>query len=245
MEKDYWLGHRERLRKRAEEEGFEALKPHEMIELALFYAMPRVDMTETARALYNQLGSIGAVFNAPREALMAVPGVNANIAEWIMLTGEMLRAYSCIQRRQMPRIWRFRDMMTFLAPFWRQVPAPCCWMVFTDYDNRLMTWTVIADSLYWADAMVTREIVREVMALQARHAYLVMFTGVEPQALSPYEEDYLVLMGRTLRAIDVELLDCVMVGEPGFYSMNCAGRFDRVRMESENPGLHERYCDDE
>lgn len=245
MEKEYWLGHRERLRKRAEEDGFEALKPHEMIELVLFYAVPRVDMTETARALYNRLGSIGAVFGATREALMEVPGVNENIADWIMLTGELVRAYSAVDRRRLPRLWRFRDVMAFLSPIWRRVPAPCCWMVYTDYDNRLMTWTEIADSLHWADALVTREIVREVMALQARHAFLVMFTGIEPQALEPYEDDYLVLLGRTLRAIDVELMDCVMVGESGFFSMNRAGRFDRVRMESENPGLHERYCGDE
>ena len=47
----YWLGHRERLRLRAEADGLEALRPHELLELVLFYAVPRVDTADVARAI--------------------------------------------------------------------------------------------------------------------------------------------------------------------------------------------------
>ena len=43
---DVHAGHRERLKKRAQEVGLTALPPHEVIELLLFYAVPRQDVNE-------------------------------------------------------------------------------------------------------------------------------------------------------------------------------------------------------
>ena len=101
----YWLGHRERLRLRAEKDGLEALRPHEILELVLFYAVPRADVAEVARALVGAMGSPQAVFHAPRDALLAVPGVTRAMADWLMLTGEMIDAYSVIEPGDQLRIW--------------------------------------------------------------------------------------------------------------------------------------------
>lgn len=244
MDEQYWLGHRERLRSRAQESGFQSLRPHELIELVLFYAAPRVDMTETARALLSSLGSVDAVFHAGAERLMAVPGVTRAAAEWIMMTGEMIDAYGDIDRVWLPRIWRFRDLTEFIAPRRHGVPAPQSWVVYTDFDDRLMTYSVLCDSLYWTAPDCIRTIVEEALALQARHAFLVLFAGEERLALEPWEQDYLLAFSRTLRAIDVELMDCVLVDGEGVVSMNVEGGMSRIRQESEQPSLHERYCEE-
>ena len=238
----YWLGHRERLRLRAEKDGLEALRPHEILELVLFYAVPRADVAEVARALVGAMGSPQAVFHAPRDALLAVPGVTRAMADWLMLTGEMIDAYSVIEPGDQLRIWRYRDLLGFLSGRWRSVPAPQCWMIYTDYDDRLMTYTVVCDSLHWADSLCTREMIEEALALQARHAFLILFIGAEGLELSQEDRDSLVSLARTLRAIDVELMDCVLVGEQGFYSLSVEGGMELVHRESPLPALHERYC---
>lgn len=161
-----------------------------------------------------------------------------------MMTGEVIDAYSAVDRSEQLRLWRFRDVIAFLSERWRDVPAPRCWVLYTDYDDRLMTHTDLCDSLHWADPMYTREIVEDALALQARHAILVMFVGTGPLELEKPDRDYMVALARTLRAIDVELLDCVMVGEQGYFSMNVDGGMETVRRESDAPALHERYCSD-
>ncbi len=242
MDEQYWQGHRERLRGRALEEGFQSLRPHELIELVLFYAAPRVDMTETARALLSDLGSVEAVLHAGAERLTAVPGMTRAAAEWNVMTGEMVDAYGASDRNRLNRIWRFRELKEFLEPRRHAVPAPQSWVIYTDFDDRLMTYSVLCESLYWTASDCIRTIVEEALALQARHAFLVLFAGDERLVLEPWEQDCLLAFSRTLRAIDVELMDCVLVGGEEYVSMNVEGGMARIRQESEQPSLHERYC---
>ena len=44
-----WEGHRQRLRQRVEREGWDALRPHEMVELVLNRAVPRQNLSDVAR----------------------------------------------------------------------------------------------------------------------------------------------------------------------------------------------------
>ena len=37
-------------------------------------------------------------------------------------------------------------------------------------------------------------------------------------------------------------MDCVLVGEQGFYSLSVEGGMELVHRESPLPALHERYC---
>ena len=237
----FWTGHRERLRLRAKQEGFGALRPHEQMELLLYYAVPRVDMEDLARALTDALGPINEVLKAPPEALMAIPGMTKPVADWILMTGELLSAYTAVDRDAMFRIWRFRDLLNFLTPRWRQVRPPESWIIYTDFDDQLMTWDVICESLYWADPFYVRQIVKDALSMEARHAFLVMFVGTGPLEVEKSDRDFLVAMSRTLRAIEVELLDLVLVGEQGFYSLNMEGGMDVIRRECGRVGLHERY----
>ena len=86
-------GHRRRLRVRMEKEGWDALRPHEMLELALYPILPRQDLSGLARTLVDRFGSLRDVFDAPPEALAECPGMTETLARWICVTGELLRAY--------------------------------------------------------------------------------------------------------------------------------------------------------
>ena len=240
-----WLGHRDRLRRRVEAEGLDALKPHEVLELILFQATPRADVTQLARDTVDAFGSLERVLSAGRDALMAVPGMTAGQARWIMLTGELVFAYGRVDKDELPRMWRFKDVLMFLGEHRREVDAPSTWIIYTDYENHMLGWFEIANSLCWTDPMVVQEVVRQALGLGARHAILVLFFGVEPLEVTPQETEFMVSFSRTLRALDVELLDCVLSGEAGIVSMNLTGQFDRVRLETKVEGLHERYAEED
>ena len=244
-EAESWEGHRERLRGRAVTEGFDALRESQMVELLLCYAVPRVDVSDVAKALTDRLGPLSKVLDASRETLMATPGMTRAMADWLMMTGELLRAYRSASRKGLYRIWRYWDVMLFLGPIWRDVPAPQTWMLYTDFEGSLLSKSVVCESLAWADPMCAAQIVEEALSMQARNAFLILFTGAEPQELTEYEQDYLVALSRTLRAIGVELLDCVMAGENGMVSLSREGRMEQVVRESEQLSLHEDYRRDE
>ena len=62
-------GHRERLRRRALMDGAEALRPHELLELLLFYAIPRRDVNALAHELDKRFGGVCGVLAADEAAL--------------------------------------------------------------------------------------------------------------------------------------------------------------------------------
>lgn len=71
-------GHRMRLRERFLNVGREGLCEHELLELLLFYAIPRRDVKPIAKELLVRFGSIVAVLSATPEQLASVKGIGSN-----------------------------------------------------------------------------------------------------------------------------------------------------------------------
>lgn len=240
----YWLGHRERLRHRASTDGFEVMRPHEIIEMVLCYAIPRRDLSEVARALISELGSVEGVMQASRERLMAVQGVTSRMADWLLMTSGLLRSYMQVEYQKQYRIWCFKDMMGFITPRWRDVPVPQVRVVYTDYDDRLMCNLKLTDSLYWMDASCFREIMENALAMEAKYVYLLAFIGLEPLVLSEKDEEAVKRLSVAMDSIDVKLMDYILIGEAGFYSMRVDGRMVALDEASKAAFLRERYCGD-
>lgn len=86
-------GHRERVKKRFQEEGLAHFHPVHALELLLFYAIPRKDTKPIARKLLDYFGSFYGVLDAPPEALQRVEGVGANTAQYIRMMGQLVGYY--------------------------------------------------------------------------------------------------------------------------------------------------------
>src|SRR5450756_335692 len=62
------VGHRQRVRDRYLSEGLDAFKDHEVLELLLFYCMPKRDTNPVAHAILQEYGSLSGLFEAdPRD----------------------------------------------------------------------------------------------------------------------------------------------------------------------------------
>ena len=86
-------GHRERMRKRFLRFGLDNFDDHNVLELLLFYAVPRRDTNVIAHRLLDAFGTLDGVFDASPEALMAVEGVGPGAAALIRLVPEAARRY--------------------------------------------------------------------------------------------------------------------------------------------------------
>ena len=73
-------GHRQRSKRRYLALGAEGLEDHQLLELLLFYAVPRQDTNETAHRLIQRFGSLQGVLHAAPEELTSVEGVGENAA---------------------------------------------------------------------------------------------------------------------------------------------------------------------
>lgn len=86
-------GHRERLKHRFLAEGLDGFEDHQILELLLFYAIPRKDTNEIAHILLNKFGSLSGVLEADPRDLAATPGVGENSAVLLSLIPSLARIY--------------------------------------------------------------------------------------------------------------------------------------------------------
>jgi len=87
-------GHRQRLKQRFVKEGLTSFESHNILELLLFYALPRQDTNVIAHELIDNFKTLTGVFNAPYEELIKVKGLGENGATLIKLIPQLLSAYT-------------------------------------------------------------------------------------------------------------------------------------------------------
>lgn len=78
-------GHRMRRRRKVLEHGAFGLTDSELLEMLLYYVMPRVDTAETAKALLARFGSIKGILDSDGEDIKKVRGLKENAEVFFML----------------------------------------------------------------------------------------------------------------------------------------------------------------
>lgn len=87
-------GHRNRVRKKFIENGFDVFEAHEALEMFLYYAIPRKDTNPLAHRLLDRYITIGGVCDAPIDELMNDFGLSESAAVYIKMLPEMSRLYN-------------------------------------------------------------------------------------------------------------------------------------------------------
>ncbi len=85
--------HRARLRETFRKTGLENMPDHNVLELLLFYSIPRSDTNELAHRLIDTFGSLRRVFDASYEQLMQVDGMGESSALLISSVPALCRRY--------------------------------------------------------------------------------------------------------------------------------------------------------
>ncbi len=90
-------GHRKRLKARLKEEGLEHFSEINILELLLFYSIPRRDTNPIAHALLDKYDNLANVLEAEFDDLLNVDGITENSASLITMLVPLYRRYMSIK----------------------------------------------------------------------------------------------------------------------------------------------------
>lgn len=93
VEEEGHVGHRMRLKRRFMRYGMDCFDPHQVLELVLFYVIPKQDTNPLAHRLLKRFGSLAGVFDATVEDLTSVEGIGPNAAAYIKMFPAVFRRY--------------------------------------------------------------------------------------------------------------------------------------------------------
>ena len=124
--------HRERVKARFYAEGMEHFADHQVLEMILFFAIPRKDTNETAHRLLERFGSLSAVFEASKEDLCRVEGIGAHAAFLIKSYPAVAKRYYSDRFSARSHKWSYEGIGRQLVVYFSGKNAEEVYAIFLD-----------------------------------------------------------------------------------------------------------------
>lgn len=234
-------GHRERMRMRAERLTAEKMRPQDLMELLLYYAVPRRDTKELAAGFLREFGSVRGVLEADEAALRQVEGAGPGIVRWLTALGELMDAYVDMEGDDMPVVFNIQRTVCFFRELFRESVFPEVWQLFMTGDGRMLGLQPICDNAAWGEPDFLREALSAAMESGARNVTIGQFTLRRDPAPEEYDIERTKMYSRILFAADIRLVDHILISPGGCCSMNGEGLLDELRLKQTNGDFSNRY----
>lgn len=216
-------GHRDRLRARFLRDGLDTFEPHNVLELLLFYAIPRKDTNELAHSLIQKFGSVAGVLDASRDELMEVKGISENAACFLKLMTPLFRYYNAdkVDHRFMATTTEAAGsyLMDRYVGFTEEMVSLLC----MDNVCRVIGFEVLGKGGVNAVGFSSRRVMEAVLH---NHATSVILCHNHPGGLAlPSDQDVraTIRIKRLLDTVGVRLLDHIILVDNDYISMADTG----------------------
>ena len=216
-------GHRKRMKERFMKSGLDDFAPHNVLELLLFYSIPRGDTNPIAHRLIDAFGSLSGVFDATPEELMKVSGVGESTAILISMIPQMARKYLEDKADAVNVVGGCGDIGAYLLPKFVGRTNEALMMVSIDNKNKVISCSVVAEGTVDSAKVSRRKVMEEAMKVKATR---VILAHNHPRGVAvPSAEDVAMTreIGRLFAQVGIELVDHIIIADDDYVSMAASG----------------------
>jgi len=218
-------GHRQRMKARFRTHGLDNFDEHSVLELLLFYAVPRGDVNPLAHRLLDRFGSLAAVLDAPPEELLCVDGVGENTATLLKLVPQVGRRYEISRSAVGSILLTSAQRGEFIKPYFYAERDEVVYVICLDSKYKVIACRMVSRGSVNSTSVNSRKVVE--LALNCNASAVVLAHNHPSGIAIPSEEDEATT--RTIRAalhaVDIRLVDHIVVADDDFVSMADNGLF--------------------
>ncbi len=211
-------GHRARLREKFLRFGLEKFTDEEVLELLLTLATPRRDCKQQARALMQGLGSLRAVLEAEPGVLARYPGIGPRNILGLKLVPAVARRYLEERLLHMGRFHDAAQAAEYLEMTMRSLQREIFRVILLDGEHRVRSIEDLARGSLDRAPVHPREVVA--CALAAGAAAVVCAHNHPGGKALPSRADRRLTrhLYHACRAVEIDLVDHIIVGQEEMYS---------------------------
>lgn len=218
-------GHRERMKKRFSEHGLENFDDHNVLEILLFYAIPRGDTNPIAHRLIDKFGSLAAVFDASEDELIKIDGVGENTARLIKLIPQISRRYMMSKSSFENILDSTEKAGNFLIPRFYAERDEVVYMICLDAKCKVLNCRLLFRGGVNSANISIRKIVENALAYNAT-SVIIAHNHTSGIAIPSHEDEVTTRkIESALNAVDVLLADHIVIADDDFVSMADNGFF--------------------
>lgn len=220
-------GHRERMRNKYVNKGIEVFEQHEILEMLLFYAIPRKNTNDIAHRLLEACGSLSAVFDAPIDILMQ-QGLSYNAAVLLHMIPDLSRAYQSDKFDNEEKIITDENIGKKMLHLFAGKNEECVYAFFLDAKGKEKYSGIISKG----DASSAPLFSKDIVSIAARcKAVTVIIAHNHPSGVAfPSRADLEATadIADALDTIGIHLADHIIVADRDYISLSSTPPFSRM-----------------
>ena len=219
-------GHRQRLKDRFLREGLDGFTDIQVLELLLFYVVPRKDTNPIAHDLLDRFGSLARVLDAPVIRLTEVNGISENGATFLKLVREIERRYALSQGEEII-LNTIEDCCEYLTRFFKSKCNETVFLLSLDAKLKLLSCREVGEGSVNYASVPIRRVVE--MALDDGATSVILAHNHPSGIAIPSNDDIQTTrrLAMALSTVEIQLADHIVVAEDEYVSMVQSGiRFD-------------------
>ncbi len=222
-------GHRDRLRNEFLNLGEnQTMHDHKLLEMLLFYAIPRRDTNPIAHQLLNTFGSFSAVFDADVEALAEIKGMTKNAAVLIKSILPIARMYIESKNDVTNCVKTFEDVGKFFLAKYLGIKSETASMLCLNGKGEILSFEIISDGDLDSAGLSIRTVLQQVIKTSAT---AVVIAHNHPSGIAlPSAEDIEItkMVADALGAISVPLVDHIIIANNDYVSMAQSSKYKHL-----------------
>ena len=205
-------GHRQRLKKRYTLSGIETLHDYEVLELLLFYAIPRRDTKALAKDLLKKFGNLKKLMDADPKEIEALPGTGSQTALLIRLVKDLGTLYLHEKVMETAQISSTKALLDYCMASMGGLKDERFNVIYLNAQNRIIQTEVIQEGVVNQAVVYPRKILEK--ALRHKASAIILVHNHPSGNIKPSEAD--IRLTRTLqdtaRVLDILIHDHIIVG---------------------------------
>ena len=211
--------HRKRLRDRFIKEGLDNFDELYVLELLLFYCIPRVDTNPIAHRLLERFGTLNNVLNASAYELEKVEGVGKNTSTFLTLITQVGRYYQ-VKQSEPGKILRTIDQCgNYLVPYFFGREQETVFMLCLDAKCKVICCKMVGEGSVNSANIPVRRVVEIALAANAT---TVVLAHNHPSGLAIPSADDIHTTQRiaaALETVEIVLADHIVVSKDDYVSI--------------------------
>lgn len=218
-DKPHYHGHRQRLRERFHSAGPGALSDYELLEMALFAALPRRDTKPLAKLLLKKFGSFAEVVHAPETLLREIDGIGETAITQLKLLGAAAERIAKGEIKRSIALSSWNDVIAYCRSSMAFADKEQFRILFLDKRNQLIADEVQQIGTVDHTPVYPREVIKRALELSA--TALVLVHNHPSGDPSPSQAD--IQMTKAIiniaTPLGISLHDHIIVGKNGHTSL--------------------------
>ncbi len=204
-------------------EGLDNFDPIQVLELLLFFAVPRKDTNEMAHHLIDRFGSVSRVMDASVAELQKVPGVGENAATFLHLVKEAGRYYQVDSARKGIQIRDTEDCGRYLLPYFIGRQTETVFLLCLNANCNVICCREVGEGELNSAVISPRTVVE--IALAEKASTVVLAHNHPSGVALPSKEDVLTTrrLAAALATVEVVLFDHLVIADDDYVSMAQSG----------------------